>query len=89
VVFRLARPSLDWLEAFPFLIPARSGTDPVEAWPSAAPFRVAAAEPGTHLLLERNPRYWEPDGAGRRLPYLSQLEVVFAASGGELEDGFR
>jgi ABC-type transport system substrate-binding protein len=89
VVFRLARPSLAWLEAFPFLIPAQSGTDPVEEWPSAAPFRVAAAEPGTHLLLERNPRYWEHDEAGRRLPYLSQLDVVFAASAGELEDGFR
>ena len=29
VVFRLTRPSLDWLEAFPFLLPAQSGTDPV------------------------------------------------------------
>jgi ABC-type transport system substrate-binding protein len=89
VVFRLARPSLDWLEAFPFLVPAHSGTDPVEEWPSAAPFRVAAAELETHLLLERNPRYWEHDKTGRRLPYLSQLDIVFASSDGELEDGFR
>ena len=94
VEFRLAGPSLDWLEAFPFLLPAHALSDSDaladwSSWPSAAPFRVEANVPGSHLLLERNPRYWEQDEAGRKLPYLSQLDLVFAGNSADLEDGFR
>ena len=94
VEFRLASPSLDWLEAFPFLLPAHALSDSDaladwSTWPSAAPFRVEANVPGSHLLLERNPRYWEQDEAGRSLPYLSQLDLVFAGNSVDLEDGFR
>ncbi|HEX2368322.1 MAG TPA: ABC transporter substrate-binding protein, partial [Acidimicrobiia bacterium] len=94
VEFRLASPSLDWLDAFPFLLPAHalSGSEAIggwTSWPSAAPFRVETYVPGGHLLLERNPRYWEQDEAGRSLPYLSQLDIVFAGSREDLDEGFR
>ncbi len=94
VEFRLSSPSLDWLEAFPFLLPshALSGSDAIgdwTSWPSAAPFRVDTHVPGSHLLLERNPHYWEQDEAGRSLPYLSQLDIVFTDGTRALEDGFQ
>lgn len=31
-----------------------------------------------HILLKRNPKYWEKDQFGNQLPYLSQVEVLYA-----------
>lgn len=45
----------------------------------AGPFRLKSVEPGRRMVLERNPRYWKRDPAGKPLPYLDEMEFVFAA----------
>ncbi len=44
------------------------------------PFRVKKYVAGQHITLERNPHYWKVDQAGAQLPYLTELEFVFAGS---------
>jgi peptide/nickel transport system substrate-binding protein len=44
------------------------------------PFRLKEYKPGERLVLERNPFYWKTDKAGRRLPYLDEIEFQFAGS---------
>ena len=44
------------------------------------PFRLKEYVAGQHITLERNPYYWKVDQAGTQLPYLSELEFVFAGS---------
>jgi peptide/nickel transport system substrate-binding protein len=60
-----------------------------EAWPiSAAPSDIAGLGPfrlkeyvaGQRITLERNPYYWKIDQAGTQLPYLAELEFVFAGT---------
>ncbi|GAB4254623.1 MAG: ABC transporter substrate-binding protein [Acidobacteriota bacterium] len=41
------------------------------------PFRLREHVPGRHTILERNPYYWRVDEAGRPLPYLDEIEVVY------------
>jgi len=43
-------------------------------------FRFKEYVPGQRLVLERNPYYWKADKAGTRLPYLSEVDFVFAGS---------
>ncbi len=54
------------------------GTKPEELV-GAGPFRVKTVEPGQRMVLERNPRYWKRDKAGKTMPYLDEMEFVFAA----------
>lgn len=42
------------------------------------PFRLAQWQPELHLVLERNPNYWERDAEGKQLPYLQRVSVSFA-----------
>jgi peptide/nickel transport system substrate-binding protein len=44
------------------------------------PFRLKHFEAGQRLVLERNPYYWKADQAGTQLPYLSEVDFVFAGS---------
>ena len=44
------------------------------------PFRLKEYVAGQHITLERNPYYWKVDQAGAQLPYLTELEFVFAGS---------
>ncbi len=44
------------------------------------PFRLKEYVPGQRLVLERNPYYWKADKAGVGLPYLSELQFVFAGT---------
>ncbi len=46
----------------------------------AGPFRISRGEPGQRLVLARNPHYWRRDKSGRQLPYLNEVEFVFAPS---------
>ena len=39
------------------------------------PFMVADYQPGTTVLLRRNPNYWKSDERGRRLPYLDSIQL--------------
>lgn len=43
-------------------------------------FRFKSYVPGQRLTLERNPYYWKEDRRGNRLPYLSEIDFVFAAN---------
>jgi peptide/nickel transport system substrate-binding protein len=44
------------------------------------PFRLKEYVPGQRVVLERNPFYWKVDAAGRQLPYLNEIEFVFAGT---------
>ena len=44
------------------------------------PFRLKEYVPGQRVVLERNPYYWKFDAAGHRLPYLNELQFVFAGT---------
>ena len=59
------------------------------AWPLSTPpseiaglgpFRLKEYVAGQRILLERNPYYWKVDAAGIQLPYLAELEFLFAGS---------
>jgi peptide/nickel transport system substrate-binding protein len=39
------------------------------------PFVVARYNPGTELILDRNPHYWKTGTGGRRLPYLDRIHI--------------
>jgi peptide/nickel transport system substrate-binding protein len=39
------------------------------------PFMVADYQPGSTLLLKRNPNYWKTDEHGRKLPYLDSIRL--------------
>ena len=39
------------------------------------PFMVAEYNPGTSVLLKRNPNYWKTDAQGRKLPYLESVRL--------------
>jgi peptide/nickel transport system substrate-binding protein len=60
-----------------------------EAWSTGAPprqiaglgaFRLKSYVPGERLALERNPYYWKVDRRGTRLPYLNEIDFIFAAT---------
>jgi peptide/nickel transport system substrate-binding protein len=44
------------------------------------PLRLKEYVPGQRIVLERNPYYWKADAAGNRLPYLSEVDFVFAGT---------
>ena len=48
-------------------------TDPAEII-GTGPFTIATYEPGSELVLRRNPNYWLKDAAGNSLPYLEMIE---------------
>ncbi len=39
------------------------------------PFTVESWQPGSHLILRKNPHYWRRDEAGRQLPYLDSIRL--------------
>jgi peptide/nickel transport system substrate-binding protein len=57
----------------------RWGTDsPPREIVGTGPFRIAAYEPGKHVVLQYNPTYWKRDAAGRPLPYLDRYVLRIA-----------
>ena len=54
-------------------------TDPAEVV-GLGPFRLRRYQPGEHLILERNPHYWERGSDGQSLPYLEEIAFVIAGS---------
>jgi peptide/nickel transport system substrate-binding protein len=45
----------------------------------AGPFRLRDYVPGERISLERNPHFWKRDPAGRVMPYLDEVLVLFTA----------
>ena len=43
--------------------------------PALGPYRIAEYQPGSHLVLRRNPYYWKTDENGRRLPYIDSIRL--------------
>ncbi len=41
------------------------------------PFVFAEHKEGQHLILKKNPRYWQFDQSGNRLPFLDEIKVSF------------
>ena len=50
-------------------------TDPAEII-GTGPFTIETLEPGTRIVLRRNPNYWLTDSAGNRLPYLEEVRYL-------------
>jgi len=44
------------------------------------PFRFKEYAAGQRIVLERNPYYWKADKAGNRLPYLEEVDFLFAGT---------
>jgi peptide/nickel transport system substrate-binding protein len=45
----------------------------------AGPFRLKQYVPGERMVLDRNPNFWKRDPAGRSMPYLDEVVVVFTS----------
>jgi len=48
--------------------------------PTVLPWTPVSYEPGTRMILERNPYYYAVDTAGNQLPYLDKVDVTFVES---------
>jgi peptide/nickel transport system substrate-binding protein len=45
--------------------------------PGLGPFVIAEREPGSHILLKRNPAYWKRQADGKPLPIVEAIRVEF------------
>ncbi|PYV85551.1 MAG: hypothetical protein DMG05_22435, partial [Acidobacteria bacterium] len=52
-----------------------SARSPLKEMAVLGPFMVSEHKPGSHVLLQRNARYWKRDEKGRRLPYLDSIRL--------------
>lgn len=41
------------------------------------PFMFSGHKEGQHLILKKNPQYWQKDEHGNRLPFLDEIKVTF------------
>lgn len=46
---------------------------PPEQFVGTGPFLLSRYEIGNRVVMKRNPRYWQKDAAGQRLPYLDEF----------------
>ncbi|MDX1981488.1 MAG: ABC transporter substrate-binding protein [Bryobacteraceae bacterium] len=72
VRFAAAVPNCERLFDDLAMVSALAPADPRVA---LGPFLVKEYKAGSHLLLERNPRYWKKDAQGKALPYLASIRV--------------
>ena len=57
-----------------------SGRSPLKERASLGPFILATYRPGVEILLDKNPKYWKKDAAGRQLPYLDHVRIAIQAN---------
>jgi peptide/nickel transport system substrate-binding protein len=83
VVVRLATPDPEWPSLFDPILPAHVAriigfdhgfTDPVTSLVSGGPFEVQSYQPGSDVVLVRNPRWWGPAAN------LATLDISFVGS---------
>jgi len=72
ITFPAPVASLDRLFDQVAILPAHSGKKESAV---LGPFMVADYQPGSTLLLKRNPNYWKTDEHGRKLPYLDSIRL--------------
>ena len=58
---------------------AWSLSTPLKEIVGLGPFMLTEHVPGQRLVLTRNPRFWQKDSGGRRLPYLDRVEIFFSS----------
>ena len=56
-------------------VPILSSRSAAKMQATLGPFTVGEQKAGAYLVLNRNPRYWKKDEAGRRLPYLDSIRL--------------
>src|SRR5207248_9107454 len=52
-----------------------SSKSPQKEMAVLGPFYVAENKAGAYILLQRNPKYWQRDSAGRQLPYITSIRL--------------
>jgi peptide/nickel transport system substrate-binding protein len=57
-----------------------SSKSPLKEKAALGPFFVDARQPGSEILLKRNPHYWKKDEAGRKLPYLDAVRLAIQSN---------
>jgi peptide/nickel transport system substrate-binding protein len=57
-------------------LPILSAKSPLGEKAVLGPFAMSAYQPGTEILLKRNPTYWKKDSNGRKLPYLDAVRLL-------------
>lgn len=69
--------SMQYCSVVPREAVEKYGTDFRRHPVGTGPFRFVAWEEGQALVMKRNPRYFETDSGGNRLPYLDGIHVSF------------
>lgn len=95
IVITLSQPTSDFLAML--TLPAASAV-PVEMldyepgstelrqnWVSSGPYRIAEYEPGTSMVLERNPA-WSAESDELRAAHVDRVEIDFGVSAGQAHD---
>jgi peptide/nickel transport system substrate-binding protein len=57
-------------------LPISKAQAPADAKTVLGPYLVDRYEPGSYLLLRRNPHYWKDDTTGRKLPYAEEIRLI-------------
>ena len=84
-------PGLSILDALPILprhkleaaldagtFPAAWGTSaPLADFAGLGPFVLGERVAGQHVILNKNPRFWQKDAAGHQLPYLDSIKIDY------------
>ena len=84
-VLRLRRPfqpilgilSMQYCSIVPHEVVEKYGKDFRRHPCGTGPFQLFMWEEGQSLVLHKNPRYWQHDSTGKRLPYLDAVQISF------------
>lgn len=85
VIVRLSSPfapflqllSMPYCSIVPFEVVEKYGADFRNHPCGTGPFYLKIWDEGNTLILHKNPKYWEYDTEGNRLPYLDAIQVSF------------
>jgi peptide/nickel transport system substrate-binding protein len=74
VTITFPAPIADMVKAFD-QVAIMSSKSPQKEMAVLGPFFVAENQPGSYLILKRNPYYWKHDAQGRQLPYVDSVRL--------------
>lgn len=81
VEFTLTEPNPEFpsdVADFHAAILSKDVADPTTQWVGTGPFTIASYSAEDRAVLSRNPEFWKQDEAGRRLPYLDEIQFIFS-----------